>query len=80
MTLEHEREPEHERERGIEDEALEIEPDEELDDPAILDDAADATAAIHGAGGDADRAESLIESTVLRPRHDEPVPDDERPV
>jgi hypothetical protein len=73
----HDHDPDHAHEH--ETESLEIEPDEEFEDVAFLDDAADATAAIHGGGGDADRAESLIEATG-RMRHGEPVPDDERPV
>ncbi len=67
------------RDERAEDEGLSVEPDVTLADADALDDAPDASAALHEAGGDADRAERLLEASIDS-RTDEPLPDDERPV
>jgi hypothetical protein len=65
-------------ERAVEDEELAVDPDESADTASVEDDAVDAIAALHEAGGDADRAETLLES-ARGSQSGEPVPDDERP-
>lgn len=66
------------RDERTEDEGLDVEPDVTLVDADAIDDAPDASAALHEAGGDADRAERLLEASIDS-QLGEPVPDDERP-
>lgn len=61
------------------DEALDVQPDREFDGVGDFEDAPDAVAAVHGAGGDADRAEQFVELN-RDARRDAPLPDDERPL
>ena len=60
------------------DDGLDVEPEVTLADADAVDAAPDASAALHEAGGDADRAERLLEASIDAPS-DELLRDDERP-